>query len=409
MIGLGTMGRNLLLNMADHGFSVAGYDKSAEQVSVLEEEGRAKGINAYADLTTFIANLKKPKAVMLLVPAGKIVDAVIEELEPLLDEGDLIIDGGNSHYLDTRRRDDALEKKGLHFFGMGISGGSEGARKGPSMMPGGDKNAYKVNRDIHKVFEAWNNGRLQSFLVEITRDIFAFRTEGTDHLLLDDIKDQAKSKDTGKWTSQIAMDLNLPVSTIDTAVSMRDLSKYKPLRMQLGDIYDDGRGPVSLENDGEEFLSHLEKAFYFGMVAIYSQGMHMLYRASQEFNYDLKLDEVAKIWRGGCIIRSAFLEDIYGAYQKDQKLEHLFLDKNIENKLKSTIGSARKIGCVALNNAIPVPVLTTAIGYFDSITSSEMTTNLIQAQRDYFGAHTYELVGREGVFHTNWTGDPDVS
>jgi len=468
MIGLGTMGRNLLLNMADHGFSVAGYDKNADQVSVLGEEGRDKGISAYGDLSTFIDNLKKPRAVMLLVPAGKIVDAVIAELEPLLDEGDLIIDGGNSHYVDTGRRAKELGEKGLHFFGMGISGGSEGARKGPSMMPGGDKNAYKVvqhifekiaaqvngepcvtyigpgssghfvkmvhngieyaimqliaetyglmkqggglkNREIHQVFEGWNEGRLQSFLIEITRDIFAYSTAGTDHLLLDEIKDQAKSKGTGKWTSQIAMDLNLPVSAIDTAVSMRDLSKYKSLREQLGQLYDKERGPLLPGNDQKELLRQLEEAFYFSMVAVYSQGMHMLYRASEEFNYDLKLDQVAKIWRGGCIIRSTFLEDIFAAYQKNEGLEHLFLDENIQKTMKSTEASARTIASAALGAALPVPVFTTAIGYFDSITSARMTTNLIQAQRDYFGAHTYELIGKEGVFHTNWTGDPDVS
>ncbi len=459
MIGLGTMGRNLLLNIADHGFSGAGYDKNPEKVSVLNglDQNNLKG---FIDLNNFIKSMERPRALMMLVPAGKIVDTVIAEVLPLLDKGDVIIDGGNSHFTDTERRYEDLEEKGFHFIGMGVSGGEEGARKGPSMMPGGDKQAYlqvkpileKIaaqvkgeptvtyigpgaaghfvkmvhngieyalmqiiaetyevlkkglhldNEAIHTVFQQWNNGRLQSFLLEITRDIFAFKKPGADHLLLDDIKDEAKAKGTGKWTSQVAMDLNLPISAIDTAVSMRDLSKYKSLRTQASAIYSDEKdAPISDKPD--DYIAGLEQAFYFCMVTAYAQGMHLLSKASQELNYNLELDQIAKIWRGGCIIRSAFLEDIYGAFQANNQLEHLLLDPAVQVNLKKSLPGIRKVVSDAVNHGLALPAYAASLGYFDSFRSKKMPANLIQAQRDYFGAHTYELIGEEGVFHTEW-------
>ena len=463
MIGLGTMGRNLLLNMAEHGFVVAGYDKNAAQVAVLEKEGNQNNVKGFTEIGEFISQLKTPRAIMMLVPAGKIVDYVIADLLPLLEKGDLIIDGGNSQFTDTERRASELEQKGLHFFGMGISGGEEGARKGPSMMPGGDKKAYEhvkpvfekiaaqvngepcvtyigpgasghfvkmvhnvieyalmqliaetyhilknglnlKNEAIHAIFKDWNEGHLQSFLLEITRDIFAFKNPETGHLLLDDIKDEAKSKGTGKWTSQYAMDLQLPIPAIDVAVSMRDLSKYKSLRMQLDNSFpNEKEGNLLSGGDLSEYLVKLEQAFYFSMVTLYAQGMHLLYKASQEYHYDLPLDQIAKIWRGGCIIRSVFLEDIFSAFQKDRNLEHLFLDKNIQSLINANLASARSVVTGAMNGGFSVPVFAASLNYFDALRTGRLTTNLIQAQRDYFGAHTYELTGKEGVFHTQWS------
>ena len=459
MIGLGTMGRNLLLNMGDHGVAGAGYDKDATKGALLEEEGKGLKVKGFTDIKEFTASLTSPKAIMMLVPAGKIVDSVIEELLPLLDKGDILIDGGNSHFTDTNRRVDYLESKGLHFFGMGISGGEEGARKGPSMMPGGDKEAYNVmkpilesiaahvdgapcvtyigpgaaghfvkmvhngieyglmqlisetyeilknglqldNEAIGKVFTQWNDGRLQSFLMEITKDIFAYKEEGANHLLLDDIKDEARSKGTGKWTSQVAMDLQSPIPTIDSAVAMRDLSKYKELRVQASAIYSKNDTPLSV--DKEAFLAQLEQAFYFSMVITYSQGMQMLSVASAEFKYDLQLAEIAKIWRGGCIIRSGFLNEIFTAYQKNNNLQHLLLDEGVAKIVIESLPGARAVIAAATGTGIAVPAYAASLSYFDNLRNKRMPSNLIQAQRDYFGAHTYELTGKEGVFHTQW-------
>lgn len=460
MIGLGTMGCNLLLNIADHGFSGAGYDKNAGKVSMLNQLGRGKNVEGFSDINNFIQNLESPRVLMMLVPAGKIVDDVLAELLPLLGKGDIIIDGGNSHFTDTERRSTALEKMGFHFFGMGISGGEEGARHGPSMMPGGDKKAYKYvqhifeaiaakvndepcvayigpgasghfvkmvhngieyalmqliaetyeilkkglhldNDAIHNIFNQWNKGRLQSFLIEITAEIFSFKNDGDDNLLLDEIKDEAKSKGTGKWTSQIAMDLNLSIPVIDIAVSMRDLSKYKSLRTQVAAIYTDAPGGALTDNP-DEYLVSIEQAFYFCMANTYAQGMHLLYKASLTYNYKLELDQIAKIWRGGCIIRSAFLEDIYTAFHTNAKLEHLLLDESVQSMLKNSLTGIRTVVADAATHGLALPAYAASLSYFDAIRSERMPSNLIQAQRDFFGAHTYELIGREGIFHSQW-------
>ncbi|GGB15542.1 MULTISPECIES: NADP-dependent phosphogluconate dehydrogenase [Mucilaginibacter] len=458
MIGLGVMGRSLLLNMADHGFAVAGHDKDTGKVDSLNQEAGDRAAKGFADVKEFIQSLTTPRAIMMLVPAGKIVDAVIEELTPLLEKGDILIDGGNSHFTDTNRRVEELEAKGLHFFGMGVSGGEEGARRGPSMMPGGDKDAYAVmkpifeaiaakvngepcvtyigpgasghfvkmvhngieygimqviaetyeilkkglklgNDEIGDLFTKWNEGRLQSFLLDITKDIFKYKAPGTDHLLLDDIKDEAKAKGTGKWTSQVAMDLVTPIPTIDTSVSMRDLSKYKSLREKASTLYND---PIELKGDKEELLVALEQAFYFTSIVTYAQGMHLLTKASEEYKYDLHLGEIAKIWRGGCIIRSEFLNDIYNAYNKDQALPHLLLDSDIQALVAGTLPGIRKVLSATIAAGVAAPGYASALSYFDAFRSERMPSNLTQAQRDYFGAHTYELIGKEGTFHTQW-------
>jgi 6-phosphogluconate dehydrogenase len=464
MIGLGTMGRNLLLNMGDHGVKGAGFDKDASKGQQLEKEDQHSNLKGFSEVEPFIQSLNTPRAIMMLVPAGKIVDEVIAELLPLLDQGDILIDGGNSHFTDTNRRVDELEAKGFHFFGMGVSGGEEGARRGPSMMPGGDKDAYNVmkpilesiaakvdgdpcvtyigpgasghfvkmvhngieyglmqliaeayeimknglkmdNAAIGEVFTLWNDGRLKSFLIEITRDIFAYNAPGTDHLLIDDIKDEAKAKGTGKWTSQVAMDLQAPIPTIDTAVSMRDLSKYKQLRIDAAAVY--SKDEPQLDVDTKDFLVALEQAFYFSMIITYAQGMHLLANASAEYKYDLKLDEIAKIWRGGCIIRSLFLNDIYSAYQNNPKLAHLLLDKNVEQLVSESVKGARTVLSASISAGIAAPAFAASLSYFDNFRNKRMPSNLTQAQRDYFGAHTYELIGKEGVFHTQWTKKND--
>jgi len=463
MIGLGTMGCNLLLNIADHGFPGAGYDKNADKVTMLDELGRGKTVKGFTELNNFIKNLESPRVLMMLVPAGKIVDDVIAELVPLLDKGDILIDGGNSHFIDTERRSTALEKLGFHFFGMGISGGEEGARSGPSMMPGGNKEAYKHvqnifeaiaakvndepcvtyighgasghfvkmvhngieyalmeliaetyeifkkglrldNDKIHDIFDQWNKSRLQSFLIEITAEIFSFKNAGTDHLLLDDIRDEAKSKGTGKWTSQVAMDLNLPIPVIDVAVSMRDLSKYKSLRTKAANEYADIPRKTLTEKP-DEYLTNLEQAYYFSMVATYAQGMHLLYKASETYDYKLELDQIAKIWRGGCIIRSSFLEDIYSAFRSNEKLEHLFLDGSVQSILKNSSNGIRTVVSDAAAYGLAIPAYAASLNYFDSFRNERMPSNLIQAQRDFFGAHTYELIGKDGVFHSEWNSN----
>ena len=459
MIGLGTMGSNLLQNIADHGFSCAGYDIDSKKVEALNQLNR-ESIKGFSNINEFVKNLNTPRTVMMLVPAGKIVDDVIKELVAVLEKGDIIIDGGNSHFIDTDRRFLDLEKKGYHFIGMGVSGGEEGARRGPSMMPGGDKKAYEVVKpiltkiaahvngeptvaymgdrsaghfvkmvhngieyalmqlisetyeilkndlhlkddEIHEVFKKWNAGRLKSYLLEITRNIFTYKNKGAKHLLLNDIKDEAKAKGTGKWTSQAAMDLNLPIPIIDIAVSMRDLSKYKELRTKASKIYSSPKD-ANHSDSSEKYVALMEEAFYFAMVSAYAQGMHLLYKANKEYKYGLNLHLIAKIWRGGCIIRSEFLEDIYAAYKKDSNLKHLFLNKDVHKNLVNSIPGIRSVVSDAALHGIAVPAFSASLAYFDNFRSEEMPANLIQAQRDYFGSHTYELKGKEGVFHTEW-------
>ncbi len=458
MIGLGTMGRNLLLNMADNGFAVTGYDRDAKMIQKLEEDGKAHNLKGFSSIGDFIQSLELPRKVMLLVPAGPIVDSVIQELVPLLDKGDLIIDSGNSHFIDTSRRAEELSKQGIHFFGMGISGGEEGARFGPSMMPGGDKTAYnavkpileavsaKVNGDpcvtyigpgasghfvkmvhngieyaimqilaeayymlkngmgynneqIYNTFKKWNEGRLQCFLLEVTRDIFTVKDEKSGGYLIDVIRDEAKSKGTGKWTSQVSMDLDCPIPTINDAVSSRDLSKYKELRVALSAALPHEAEKI---DNPEAFEAELEQTLYFAMITCYAQGMHLLSQASAEYKYDLSLQEISKIWRGGCIIRAELLEDIYEAYEKQPDLAHLYADAGIQNKLKEILSSSRKVIGHAIQNGFALSAFASAITYYDSLRTANSPLNLTQAQRDFFGAHTFERTDEPGIFHADW-------
>ena len=459
MVGLGVMGRNLVLNMADSGYSVAGLDTKQDKASALEKEAGQKAVSGTTDPKAFISALKKPRTVMMLVPAGKAVDSVIDELTPLLDEGDLIIDGGNSHFPDTNRRYKALNNKGFHFMGVGISGGEEGARRGPSMMPGGSREAYdrvkpifeaaaaKVegepcvrwlgpgsaghyvkmvhngieygvmqliaecydimkrglgleNERIQQVFAEWNSAELSSFLMEITADIFAQPDDKSDGMLIDAILDSAKQKGTGKWASQDAMDLKVPLHTIDMAVAMRDMSSYKEERISAEKMLS---GPdAAFEGNAVEFVSKLRDAMYFSMVATYAQGMELLRSASEEYKYNLNFEDIATIWRGGCIIRAELLNDITAAYRENSTLPNLMVDPDLAQKLMDRQASLRSVVSKTAALGIPAPGLMTALGYFDSYRSGHLPANLIQAQRDNFGSHTYERIDAEGTFHTQW-------
>lgn len=458
LIGLGVMGRNFILNVADNGFKAFGYDLDQSQVAALKAEGNPDQVNATSDIVTFTKSLSRPRKIMLLVPAGKIVDQVIESLLPHLDQDDIIIDGGNSFFTDTDRREAYLKEKGIYFFGSGVSGGAKGARKGPSIMPGGNKEAYQhvkpifeavsakykgepcvaylgpksagnyvkmvhngieysmmqltsevydllkksvglTNSKLHEVYSNWNSGRLQSFLVEITAEIFAQKDSLSDGDLVDMILDKAKQKGTGKWTSQNAMDLGIPVPTIDMAVSMREISALKVERVLADELYS---RPKPLEIPKEEMIAKAEQGLYFSFIISYAQGLHQLADASREYGYELDISVIAKIWRAGCIIRAGLLADIADAFTAKPDLANLLLSQAFVDKVQETLPSVRSLVAYAAQSGIPVPGLASALSYFDAYTSSKLPLNLIQAQRDHFGSHTYERTDREGIFHTEW-------
>ena len=459
MIGLGVMGRNLLLNMADHGFSVIGFDKDEAKNSALEAAATpGTTVKGVPDLAHMVQQLQTPRKVMMLVPAGKPVDDVIASLLPLLEKDDVIIDGGNSHYTDTLRRVKALEGTGINFMGMGVSGGEQGARTGPSMMPGGNEEAYlhlrpvlesiaaKVNGEpcvaylgkggaghyvkmvhngieyaimqlisesyallkhaglnndqLHEVFKSWNEGALQSFLVEITADIFLQNDDKTGQRLVDVISDKAGSKGTGKWTSQDSMELPVAVPVIDTAVAMRTISGYKDERVQAAALYPDSA--VDTGNASEEWIKEVHDALYFATILSYAQGLAMLHQASKELAMDIPLPQVVSVWRGGCIIRSSLLEIFTRAYQQSPELSNILLNQEVAQLVKSIEGNTRKVVAKAVLAGIPAAGFMSSLGYFDAYRSERMPTNLIQAQRDYFGAHTYQRTDIPGTFHTEW-------
>lgn len=461
MIGLGTMGRNLLLNMADHGFAAIGFDKDVSKGTLLEntatQNTKVKGVNTLAEM---VQQLKKPRKIMMLVPAGPIVDSVIKDLLSLVEKDDIIIDGGNSHYTDTLRRISYLKDKGIHFTGMGISGGEQGARTGPSIMPGGDVEAWKElkpvleavsakvndkepcvaymgkdaaghyvkmvhngieyaimqlisevydmlknslglsNDELHDVFKKWNEGELKSFLIEITASIFLKEDDITKKRLIDFILDKAGSKGTGKWTSQDAMNLPVSIPTIDMAVAMRDLSTYKNERVAAAAIYKPKIKTVN--KDKEKIIQQLHDALYTATIISYAQGLSMLHRASAELNMEIPLKDVVKIWRGGCIIRSSLLELFTTAYSRNTDLSNILLNKKVASLVKKKQAGLRKIVQRCAAGKIPAAALASALGYLDAYSSEKMPTNLIQAQRDFFGAHTYQRTDKEGNFHTEW-------
>lgn len=459
MIGLGTMGCNLAYNMCDHGYRVAGFDKDAAKIHALEDHAGGRQVLGAHQLSDFFKALKSPKVVMMLVPAGAPVDAVITELKPFLSKNDLVIDCGNSHFTDTDRRIDQLAKEDIHFMGIGISGGEDGARHGPSIMPGGTKEAYErvepmlndisakvngkscvawlgpksaghyvkmvhngieyalmqsiaeiyhilkrclhmSNDELHTIFLGWNEGRLKSYLVEITADIFTQTDDLSNKELIDMILDTSKQNGTGQWTSQNAMDLYVPIPSIDAAVSMRNLSSLKEERLAAQKHL--GMHLVSLDGNHHKLIDWLEHALYFSMITTYSQGMSLLQKASKEYQYHLNLDTVASVWRGGCIIRSALLEDIFSAYSNEPTLPNLMLNKKLTLQLEACQLGLRMAIKRGIETDTPIPVLMASLAYYDGYKSGLLPANLIQAQRDYFGAHTYERTDRSGTFHTHW-------
>jgi 6-phosphogluconate dehydrogenase len=459
MIGLGVMGRNLVLNMADHGFSVAGFDLDQTKVEALRQESKERDVRGAQSIQEFAGLLRQPRAVIMLVPAGAPVDSVINDLLAHLQPGDLIIDAGNSYFKDTDARARNLAVKGIHFLGVGVSGGEEGARHGPSIMPGGPKEAYelvrplfeaaaaKVNGDpcvtwlgpgsaghfvkmvhngieygvmqliaetydlmkrglglnndeMHEVYTLWNKGELNGYLLEITSHIFLKQDEKTGRRLIDEILEIARQKGTGMWTSQSAMELQVPAPTIDLAVGMRDLSVFAEEREQASAIYQ--RSMQRFAGDPNTFLTQLGRALYAAMIVTYAQGLAVLRAASNKYEYHLDLEAVARIWRGGCIIRAALLENVCAAFHARPDLPNLLLAPNLSHKLVEHQEDLRQVVCQAANSGVPAPGLMVSLGYLDSYRSGWLPANLIQAQRDYFGAHTYERIGAKGTFHTVW-------
>ncbi|MTI39931.1 NADP-dependent phosphogluconate dehydrogenase [Fulvivirga lutimaris] len=459
LVGLGVMGHNFILNVADKGFSVCGLDLDQTKVdSLIASGGDAAKVQATTKVEAFTKALSSPRKIMLLVPAGKLVDAAIESLLPHLEKGDIIIDGGNSFFTDTDRREAYLKEKGINFFGSGVSGGAEGARRGPSIMPGGNKEAYQhikpifeaaaakfngepcvaylgpksagnyvkmvhngieyglmqltaevyhllkhsaglSNEELAATFDSWNKGRLQSFLVDITAEIFNQKDDKGEGHLVDKILDKAKQKGTGKWTSQNAMDLGIPIPSIDIAVSMREISAFKDLRVEAEALY--GK-PTPKSVDKADFIYKAEQALYFAFIITYAQGLNQLAEASEEYGYELDMAEVAKIWRAGCIIRAALLDDISKTFATAPKLKNIVMAPDFVSKLKETLSATRNVVTYGAENGIPLPGLSNSLTYFDAITSGRLPLNLIQAQRDHFGSHTYERTDMEGIFHTEW-------
>ena len=529
MVGLGTMGRNFLLNVAEHGFSCVGYDLDAEKRRLLHEEGTGMPIDSAETIAEFVGKIAAPRNIMLLVPAGKIVDSVINDLLPFLEKDDLIIDGGNSHFLDTERREVFLIEKGIEFMGIGISGGEEGARYGASIMPGGRREFYerikpileavsaKVNgepcvaymgnssaghfvkmvhngieyglmqilaetydfmlrvlkmdyRQMSETFASWNGTELNSFLVEITAEVLGKVDAETGKPLVEMVLDKAAQKGTGKWTSQAAMDFGVPIPTIDSAVSMRQISAQKETRLLIAKKFGakpvseeyqqkadgktvssepqhdlkaelarqdvettvseqqkqtinknsveaaentvenraDGDKNIQLKNDCVEnfdvFIEALKDTLLSSFIVTYAQGISLLQTVSVEKNYGLNLAEIARIWRGGCIIRSALLEEMRRAFAENPALPNLILDDKFAEILNKNREDWRTINAKFADSRVPSLCLSSALAYFDAFRSERLPANLIQAQRDFFGAHTYQRIDKEGVFHTpDWT------
>ena len=462
LVGLAVMGENLCLNMESKGFSVSVYNRTPQKTQdFMEGRAAGKNISGHTSLTDFVASLKSPRKIMLMVKAGKPVDDFIDLLLPLLDKGDIIIDGGNSHYPDSDRRTAYLEEKGLLFIGAGVSGGEEGALLGPSIMPGGSAQAWSHVRDIFKgiaavvanepccewigpqgsghfvkmvhngieygdmqliceayhlfkatgyttdeiqaIFKSWNTGVLDSYLIEITADILAYKDEDGQPIV-DKILDTAGQKGTGKWTSVSALDVGAPLTLISESVFSRILSSMKNERVQAAQILS---GPTAVfSGDKKAFAKEIEQALYASKIVSYAQGYDLMKKVSIELNWNLNFGEIAMMWRGGCIIRSAFLNNIKEAYDKKPDLANLLLDDFFKKAIETAQTGWRNVCAYAAVNGVPVPAFSSALAYFDAYRCDRLPANLLQAQRDYFGAHTYERIDhpRGEFFHTNWTG-----
>ncbi|WP_269429820.1 NADP-dependent phosphogluconate dehydrogenase [Bacillus sp. B-jedd] len=460
VIGLAVMGKNLAWNMESKGYSVAVFNRSSEKTEEMARESEGKNIFPAYSIEEFVNSLEKPRKIMLMVKAGAATDATIDQLKPYLEKGDILIDGGNTYFADTQRRNKELSELGLHFIGTGVSGGEEGALKGPSIMPGGQKEAYELVApifkgisakvdgepcttyigpdgaghyvkmvhngieygdmqliseaynilknvlgmtadELHEVFSEWNKGELDSYLIEITADIFTKKDEETGKPLVDLILDTAGQKGTGKWTSQSALDLGVPLPIITESVFARFISAMKNERVEASKIL---RGPAgkTFEGDRKAFIESVRKALYMSKICSYAQGFAQLRAASEEFGWDLRYGDIAMIFRGGCIIRAQFLQKIKEAYDNEPGLKNLLLDPYFKEIAESYQDALREIIGVAVQNGIPVPCFSAAVSYYDSYRSETLPANLLQAQRDYFGAHTYQRIDKEGTFHTEW-------
>lgn len=461
VIGLAVMGKNLALNIESRGYSVSVFNRSYEKTEAfLNEEAKGKNFFGGKSIEEFVHSLEKPRKILLMVKAGPATDATIESLKPYLEKGDILIDGGNTLFEDTIRRNKELDKTGIHFIGTGVSGGEEGALKGPSIMPGGQKEAYELvapifeaisakvdgqpctdyigpdgaghyvkmvhngieygdmqliseayfilknvlgldTKELHEVFAEWNKGELDSYLIEITADIFTKVDDETGKPLVDVILDTAGQKGTGKWTSKNALDLGVSLPLITESVFARFISAMKEERVEASKVI---KGPKTTVFDGkkEELIEAVCKALYMGKICSYAQGFAQMRAQSEESDWNLAYGNIAMIWRGGCIIRSQFLQKITEAYDSEPGLKNLMLDPYFKEIVEEYQSALREVVSLAIQQGIAVPTLSSAIAYFDSYRSEDLPANLLQAQRDYFGAHTYQRKDKEGVFHTKW-------
>lgn len=460
VIGLAVMGKNLALNIESRGFTVSVFNRSREKTDALMTEAPDKNLTPTYTVEEFVASLEAPRKILIMVQAGPATDATIEQLLPHLDQGDIIIDGGNAHYPDTQRRSTYLEEKGFRFIGTGVSGGEEGALLGPAIMPGGQESAYKLVEpiltaisakvngepcctyigadgaghyvkmvhngieygdmqliceaydlmtkvvgvsadELHEIFSDWNKGELDSYLIEITADIFSKYDEETGKPMVDIIMDTAGQKGTGKWTSANALDLGVPLSMITESVFARFLSAMKEERVAASKVLS-GPETTAFTGDKAEFIEKVRRALFASKIVSYAQGFSQMGVASTEYNWNLQLGEIAKIFRGGCIIRSQFLQNITDAYNRDAELKNLLLDPYFKEVVESYQSAWREVIATAVAYGVPVPGFSSALAYFDSYRTERLPANLLQAQRDYFGAHTFKRVDKEGTFHYNW-------
>ncbi|TWI58096.1 NADP-dependent phosphogluconate dehydrogenase [Halalkalibacter nanhaiisediminis] len=461
VVGLAVMGKNLALNIESRGYSVAVYNRSTEKTEeFLKNEAAGKNFVGASSVEEFVSSLESPRKILLMVKAGAATDATIDSLKPYLEKGDILIDGGNTFFEDTIRRNKELDSSGIHFIGTGVSGGEEGALKGPSIMPGGQKEAYelvkpifeaisaKVDGDpcstyigpngaghyvkmvhngieygdmqliseayfilknvlglsaqeLHEVFAEWNKGELDSYLIEITADIFTKVDEETGKPLVDVILDTAGQKGTGKWTSKSALDLGVPLPIITESVFARFISAMKEERVKASKLL---KGPEvkAFEENKEELIEAVRKALYMSKICSYAQGFAQMRSASEEYDWNLRYGDIAMIFRGGCIIRAQFLQKIKEAYDREPNLANLLLDEYFKEIVESYQSALREVLAVAIQQGIPVPSFSSALSYYDSYRTETLPANLLQAQRDYFGAHTYQRIDKEGVFHTEW-------
>lgn len=458
---MAVMGKNLALNIESRGYSVALYNRTGSKTEEVVAEHPDKQLKGTYTVEEFVQSIEKPRRIVMMVQAGKGTDATIQSLLPHLDKGDILIDGGNTFFQDTIRRSEALADSGINFIGAGVSGGEEGALKGPSIMPGGQKEAYDLvapileeiaakaedgescvtyigpngaghyvkmvhngieygdmqliaeSYDLMKnllglsvdemadIFKEWNTGELDSFLIEITADILTRKDDlGTGQPIVDVILDAAGNKGTGKWTSQSALDLGVPLPLITESVFARYISAYKEERVQASKVL--AKPEMTFDGDKKELIEKIREALYFSKIMSYAQGFAQLRKASKEYEWDLPFGEIAKIWRAGCIIRAQFLQKITDAYETNPDIENLLLDDYFKDITTKYHQAVREVVALAVQAGVPVPTFSSAIAYFDSYRSERLPANLIQAQRDYFGAHTYERTDREGIFHYSW-------